>query len=434
MGYQKPKGTADILPGESSQWQLVEKTARDIFNRYQFKEIRTPLFESYDVFSRSSGDTSDIVSKEMYDFMDKGDRHIALRPEGTAGVVRAFVENKLYGPEHQKPYKVYYMGPMFRYERPQSGRQRQFHQIGVEAFGADSPAVDVEVISMAMTLLREYQITDLKLAINTLGDADSRAAYHEALVRYLEPHFDELSADSKVRLYKNPLRVLDSKDAKDQEIVKDAPIILDYLTDDAKAHFATVKQLLDTLKIPYEIDTEMVRGLDYYNHTIFEIMTNNKVLGRGYTTILAGGRYNGLVEQLGGPAMAGCGFGLGVERLLLLMNAQNDQLVVEAPLDAYVVGIGIETSPTTLQIVESIRQAGFTADRDYLDRKPKAQFKTANKLNAQLVITIGESELEEQSAHVKNMVSGVEITVAMADLLTDFKAVQAQIAAQGENA
>lgn len=434
MGYQKPKGTADILPGESSQWQLVEKTARDIFNRYQFKEIRTPLFESYDVFSRSSGDTSDIVSKEMYDFMDKGDRHIALRPEGTAGVVRAFVENKLYGPEHQKPYKVYYMGPMFRYERPQSGRQRQFHQIGVEAFGADSPAVDVEVISMAMTLLREYQITDLKLAINTLGDADSRAAYHEALVRYLEPHFDELSADSKVRLYKNPLRVLDSKDAKDQEIVKDAPVILDYLTDDAKAHFATVKQLLDTLKIPYEIDTEMVRGLDYYNHTIFEIMTNNKVLGRGYTTILAGGRYNGLVEQLGGPAMAGCGFGLGVERLLLLMNAQNDQLVVEAPLDAYVVGIGIETSPTTLQIVESIRQAGFTADRDYLDRKPKAQFKTANKLNAQLVITIGESELEEQSAHVKNMVSGVEITVAMADLLTDFKAVQAQIAAQGENA
>jgi len=434
MGYQKPKGTADILPGESSQWQLVEKTARDIFNRYQFKEIRTPLFESYDVFSRSSGDTSDIVSKEMYDFMDKGDRHIALRPEGTAGVVRAFVENKLYGPEHQKPYKVYYMGPMFRYERPQSGRQRQFHQIGVEAFGADSPAVDVEVISMAMTLLREYQITDLKLAINTLGDADSRAAYHEALVSYLEPHFDELSADSKVRLYKNPLRVLDSKDAKDQEIVKDAPIILDYLTDDAKAHFATVKQLLDTLKIPYEIDTEMVRGLDYYNHTIFEIMTNNKVLGRGYTTILAGGRYNGLVEQLGGPAMAGCGFGLGVERLLLLMNAQNDQLVVEAPLDAYVVGIGIETSPTTLQIVESIRQAGFTADRDYLDRKPKAQFKTANKLNAQLVITIGESELEEQSAHVKNMVSGVEITVAMADLLTDFKAVQAQIAAQGENA
>ena len=434
MGYQKPKGTADILPGESSQWQLVEKTARDIFNRYQFKEIRTPLFESYDVFSRSSGDTSDIVSKEMYDFMDKGDRHIALRPEGTAGVVRAFVENKLYGPEHQKPYKVYYMGPMFRYERPQSGRQRQFHQIGVEAFGADSPAVDVEVISMAMTLLREYQITDLKLAINTLGDADSRAAYHEALVRYLEPHFDELSADSKVRLYKNPLRVLDSKDAKDQEIVKDAPIILDYLTDDAKAHFETVKQLLDTLKIPYEIDTEMVRGLDYYNHTIFEIMTNNKVLGRGYTTILAGGRYNGLVEQLGGPAMAGCGFGLGVERLLLLMNAQNDQLVVEAPLDAYVVGIGIETSPTTLQIVESIRQAGFTADRDYLDRKPKAQFKTANKLNAQLVITIGESELEEQSAHVKNMVSGIEITVAMADLLTDFKAVQAQIAAQGENA
>lgn len=435
MGYQKPKGTADILPGESSQWQLVEKTARNVFNRYQFKEIRTPLFESYDVFSRSSGDTSDIVSKEMYDFMDKGDRHIALRPEGTAGVVRAFVENKLYGPEHQKPYKVYYMGPMFRYERPQSGRQRQFHQIGVEAFGADSPAADVEIISMAMTLLHEYQITDLKLAINTLGDAQSRAAYHEALVNYLEPHFDELSADSKVRLHKNPLRVLDSKDANDQAIVKDAPVILDYLTPAAQAHFETVKQLLDTLKIPYEIDTEMVRGLDYYNHTIFEIMTNNKVLGgRGYTTLLAGGRYNGLVEQLGGPAMAGCGFGMGVERLLLLMNAQSTKWATEKPLDVYVVGIGAETSATTLQIVESLRHAGLTADRDYLDRKPKAQFKTANKLNAQIVITIGESELADQTAHVKDMISGVEITVPMVDLLNDFKAVQKQVAAQGDNA
>lgn len=427
MGYQKPKGTADILPGDSNQWQLVEKTARDVFARYQFNEIRTPLFESYDVFSRSSGDTSDIVSKEMYDFMDKGDRHIALRPEGTAGVVRAFVENKLYGPEHQKPYKVYYMGPMFRYERPQSGRQRQFHQIGVEAFGSESPAVDVEVISMAMRLLRECHITDLKLAINTLGDAESRAAYHEALVSYLEPHFDELSDDSKVRLHKNPLRVLDSKDAKDQEIVKDAPVILDYLTPEATAHFETVKHLLETLHIPYEVDTEMVRGLDYYNHTIFEIMTNNKVLGRGYTTVLAGGRYNGLVEQLGGPDMPGVGFGLGVERLLLLMNAQNEALVPEPKLDVYVVGIGAETSATTLQIVEKIRDTGLTADRDYLDRKPKAQFKTANKLNAQMVITIGESELADQTAHVKDMISGVEITVPLAEVYADFKAVQQQL-------
>lgn len=434
MGYQKPKGTADILPGESDQWQLVEKTARDVFARYQFKEIRTPLFESYDVFSRSSGDTSDIVSKEMYDFMDKGDRHIALRPEGTAGVVRAFVENKLYGPEHQKPYKVYYMGPMFRYERPQSGRQRQFHQIGVESFGSESPAVDVEVISMAMRLLREFKITDLKLAINTLGDAASRAAYHEALVNYLEPHFDELSDDSKVRLHKNPLRVLDSKDAKDQEIVKDAPVILDYLTDEAKVHFNTVKTLLESLNIPYEVDTEMVRGLDYYNHTIFEIMTNNKVLGRGYTTVLAGGRYNGLVEQLGGPDMPGVGFGLGVERLLLLMNAQNSDLVAAPVLDTYVVGIGAETSATTLHLVESLREAGLTADRDYLDRKPKAQFKTANKLNAQFVVTIGESELADKTAHVKDMTSGVEITVPLTMLEADFAAVKNELKAQEENA
>ncbi len=423
MRYQRPKGTADILPEEAKKWTYVEETARMLFNDYRYQEIRTPMFENFDVFSRTSGDTSDVVTKEMYDFKDKGDRHISLRPEGTAGVVRAFVENKLYGPEHQRPVKVFYMGSMFRYERPQSGRQREFHQIGVEAFGSDEPELDVEVIAMGMDLLRHFGLKDIRLEINSLGDAASRDAYRQALIDYLDPHFDELSKDSQVRLHKNPLRVLDSKDKKDKEIVKGAPSILDYLNDDSKKHFERVKALLDTLKIPYVIDPDMVRGLDYYTHTIFEIMVDSKALGEGYTTICAGGRYNGLVEQLGGPEMPGIGFGLGMERLMLLMEAQGVKFPVLDQLDAYVVGIGEQTSVETLKIVQALRANGFAADRDYLDRKPKAQFKTANKLNAQYTITIGESELKSHTANVKSMASGKEINVPIDKIVHDFDSI-----------
>ena len=249
MRYQRPKGTADILPGESAQWEAVEKLAREIFARYGYREIRTPIFENYNIFARSAGETSDVVTKEMYDFKDKGDRHVALRPEGTAGVVRAYVENKLYGPEYNKPYKVYYMGPMFRYERPQSGRQREFHQIGVEAFGSDNPAVDVEVMTMALRLFKQLGLTGLRVAINTLGDQETRDTYRQALIDYLKPHYDELSEDSQERLEKNPLRVLDSKDPRDKQFVDDAPSILDYLTDDAQKHFDLVKEMLDELDI-----------------------------------------------------------------------------------------------------------------------------------------------------------------------------------------
>ncbi|MEJ6400699.1 histidine--tRNA ligase [Nicoliella lavandulae] len=423
MKYQKPKGTADILPGATEKWQYIEETARMLFSDYRYREIRTPMFENYEVFSRTSGDTSDIVTKEMYDFYDKGDRHITLRPEGTAGVVRAFVENKLYGPEHQKPVKLYYMGPMFRYERPQSGRLREFHQIGVEAFGSDAPSLDVEVIAMALDLLQHFGISDLKVAINTLGDTESRDAYRKALIDYLEPHFDELSDDSKERLHKNPLRVLDSKDPKDQKFVENAPKILDYLTDDAKHHFDQVRTLLDSLDINYEVDPEIVRGLDYYNHTIFEIMANAKSLGSGYTTICAGGRYNGLVEELGGPEVSGIGFGLGVERLILLMESEGVKFPNFNSLDVYVVGIGADTDVASLQVVQALRMAGYSADRDYLDRKPKAQFKSANKLDADYTLTIGDQELADQTIHVKQMATGKEETVAMDDVMTDFGAV-----------
>ncbi|KRN88649.1 histidine--tRNA ligase [Ligilactobacillus ceti] len=423
MKYQRPKGTQDILPNESEKWQYVETVTRELLTKYRYQEIRTPIFESFEVFSRTSGETSDIVTKEMYDFYDKGKRHITLRPEGTAGVVRAFVENKLFAPEVQKPFKTFYMGPMFRYERPQSGRLRQFHQIGVEAFGSEEPALDVETIAMAVSLLKEFGLNNLKVALNTLGDAQTRQDYRQALVDYFTPFAAQLSDDSKVRLEKNPLRILDSKDPADQEIVENAPVILDYLTPEAKEHFTTVRSLLDALGIEYVVDTEMVRGLDYYNHTIFEIMSDSKAFGGKWTTVCAGGRYSGLVEQLGGPEMSGVGFGLGVERLLLILDAEEIQLPIDNRLDVYVVGIGEVTNEETLKLVQALRQQGLIADRDYLGRKPKGQFKSAARLNAKYTLTIGETELAEQRANLKNMDAKEEISVSLADLYTDFAAV-----------
>lgn len=423
MRYQRPKGTADVLPGDSAKWGYVERLASQIFNRYGYQDIRTPMFENYAIYARSAGDTSDVVTKEMYDFKDKGDRHVALRPEGTAGVVRAFVENKLYGPEFQKPYKVYYMGPMFRYERPQSGRQREFHQIGVEAFGSDNAAVDVEVIAMALQLFKQLGLSNLRVAINTLGDQKSRDDYRQALIDYLKPHYDELSEDSQERLEKNPLRVLDSKDPRDKQFVADAPSILDYLTDSAKQRFESVKQMLDMLGIDYVVDPDMVRGLDYYNHTIFEIMVKAKSLGDGYTTIGGGGRYGGLVEQLGGPDLSGVGFGIGEERLLLLLHDEGIKLPVESKLDLYVVGIGEDVNAESLQLVQAARNCGLVADRDYLNRKPKAQFRTAARLGAKVVITIGSRERSEGTVHFKVMATGKEETLQLSDLLKNFQEV-----------
>ncbi len=415
--YQKPKGTADILPGVSEEWQFIEETARLLFKDYQFSEIRTPIFEHYEVISRSVGDTTDIVSKEMYDFYDKGERHITLRPEGTAPIVRSFVENKLYGPEFQKPYKVYYIEPMFRYERPQAGRMRQFHQIGVEVFGSDNPATDVETMAMAMDFYRQLGVQNYKLVINSLGNKESRLAYRQALIDYLEPHVEELSKDSQRRLHENPLRVLDSKEKEDQKFVAEAPKILDYLDEESTKHFETVKAMLTALEIPFEIDATMVRGLDYYNHTIFEIMSDAT---GSLLSIGAGGRYNGLVEELGGPQTSAFGFGLGFERLLLLLKAENIQIPIQDTVDAYVVGLGEETNVETLKLVQAIRNFGFSADRDFLNRKAKAQFKSANKANAQLVLTLGESELEQQVVNVKVMATGKEETVKLADIYHDF--------------
>ena len=417
--YQRPKGTNDILPGESDKWQFIEETARLLFRDYQYREVRTPIFEHYEVISRSVGDTTDIVSKEMYDFYDKGDRHVTLRPEGTAPVVRAFVENKLYGPEYPKPFKAFYMGPMFRYERPQKGRLRQFHQIGVEAFGSSNPATDVESMAMALDFFKQLGVQKLRLVINSLGDKETRTTYRQALIDYLEPHFAELSEDSQRRLHENPLRVLDSKDKRDKQFVTEAPSILDYLSETAKAHFEAVKEMLTALEIPFEVDSNMVRGLDYYTHTIFEIMSDAPGMG-AQATICAGGRYDHLVEELGGVETPAFGFAMGIERILLTLESEEILLPVLNELDAYVVGLGEATNLESLKLLQAIRNFGFSADRDFMNRKAKAQFKSADKAGAKLVLTIGENELAEGVVNIKGMATRQEQTFALNDVYTRF--------------
>ena len=419
MEYQKPKGTADLLPGTTNVWEKVEAVARDVFAEFGYRGIRTPMFEDYNVFSRNVGDTSDIVEKEMYDFHDKGDRHIALRPEGTAGVVRAYVENKLYGPEYPKPYKVYYMGPMFRYERPQSGRQREFHQIGVEALNNESPQIDVEVIAMAMTLFKRFGVPNVKLVINTLGDKKVREDYRQALIDFLKPHYDELSSDSQERMYRNPLRVLDSKDAGDKKIVAQAPSILDYLDDESQQYFDSVQALLKKLGIDYEIDTNMVRGLDDYNHTIFEIMSDSPVFGGGFTTVCAGGRYNGLINQLGGPEEGGIGFGMGVERLMLLLKQENPDFAPKDQLDVFFASANADGDELAFNILNKIRQAGIVADKDYSGVKVGKQIKEAFRRNAKYLAVCGEREVDEGQFQLKNAATKDTVDVKIDDFVAD---------------
>ncbi|MBS5040500.1 MAG: histidine--tRNA ligase [Streptococcus sp.] len=424
MKLQKPKGTQDILPADSAKWQYVENVARETFKKYNYGEIRTPMFEHYEVISRSVGDTTDIVTKEMYDFHDKGDRHITLRPEGTAPVVRSYVENKLFAPEVQKPVKVYYIGSMFRYERPQAGRLREFHQLGVECFGSKNPATDVETIAMAYQLFNTLGIKDVTLHLNSLGNTESRLAYRQALIDYLTPIRESLSKDSQRRLDENPLRVLDSKEKEDKVAVENAPSILDYLDEESQAHFDEVRAMLESLNIPYVIDTNMVRGLDYYNHTIFEFITT---IDKSELTICAGGRYDSLVEYFGGPETAGFGFGLGLERLLLVLDKQGITLPVEEGLDVYIAVLGSEANGKALELVQAIRHQGFKAERDYLGRKIKAQFKSADAFKAKTVITLGESELESGQVSVKNNTTREEVTVSFEELTENFAAVLDQL-------
>ncbi|HFK9486802.1 TPA: histidine--tRNA ligase [Streptococcus agalactiae] len=424
MKLQKPKGTQDILPGESAKWQYVENVIRNLFKQYHYDEIRTPMFEHYEVISRSVGDTTDIVTKEMYDFHDKGDRHITLRPEGTAPVVRSYVENKLFAPEVQKPTKMYYIGSMFRYERPQAGRLREFHQVGVECFGSNNPATDVETIAMGHHLFEDLGIKNVKLHLNSLGSPESRQAYRQALIDYLTPIREQLSKDSQRRLNENPLRVLDSKEPEDKLAVENAPSILDYLDESSQAHFDAVCHMLDALNIPYIIDTNMVRGLDYYNHTIFEFITE---IEDNELTICAGGRYDGLVSYFGGPETPAFGFGLGLERLLLILGKQGIPLPIENTVDLYIAVLGSEANLAALDLAQSIRHQGFKVERDYLGRKIKAQFKSADTFNAKVIMTLGSSEVDSKEVSLKNNQTRQEVKVSFENIKTDFSSVLKQL-------
>ena len=396
MAYKAPRGTVDILPAQSGKWQELEQLLRTICANYNVKEIRTPIFEHTELFNRAVGDTTDVVSKEMYTFEDRKGRSMTLRPEGTAGIARAYVENKLYGmPE--KLQKVYYMGPMFRYERPQNGRQRQFHQFGVEMLGVESPYVDVECMLMAVTVVKALGLKNIQLHINTLGDQESRDAYREALQNHFQPVLNELCHDCQVRYEKNPLRILDCKVDKNHPMMKTAPKTIDYLTDNAKAHFEKVCALLDDLEIDYVVDPNLVRGLDYYSYTVFEIISDDPKLGAG-STVGGGGRYNGLVEELGGPQTPGVGFAFGMERLMIVLGDDHED---EEGLDVYIMPLGSEAKDLAMQIMTMLRANGFTCDMDQCDRGLKGQFKSADRFHAHFSMIIGDEEVQKEVVNMK---------------------------------
>jgi histidyl-tRNA synthetase len=423
MSISIPRGTQDILPGEVEKWQLIEAKARELCEKYQYQEIRTPIFEHTDLFSRGVGDSTDIVQKEMYTFEDRGKRSITLRPEGTAAVVRSFVEKKMFGLANQ-PVKLYYMGPMFRYERPQAGRFRQFVQFGVEALGSNDPAIDAEVISLAMNLYKEMGLRKLKLIVNSLGDKESRTAHREALVNHFKPRIGEFCRDCQNRLEKNPLRILDCKQDRDHELMKTAPSILDYLNDFSKAYFEKLQQYLTLLDIPFEVDPNLVRGLDYYNHTAFEIMSNAEGFG-AITTLCGGGRYNGLAEEIGGPETPGIGFALSIERFIAALNAEGIELKINQGIDVFLASLGEEAKDYTVGLLQQLRTAGFSAERDYLDRKIKAQFKAADRLKAKYVAVLGDDELKNNKINVKNMATGEQVEFDLNTFIKQFQELQA---------
>jgi histidyl-tRNA synthetase len=411
---QAPKGTRDILPTEIKHWQHIESTARQILTRAGVQEIRTPLIESTDLFIRGIGEATDVVGKEMYTFNDKGDRSLTLRPEGTAGAVRAYIENNLQAIGGLQ--RLWYTGSMFRYERPQAGRQRQFHQLGLEFLGCADPRADVEAIAIATDILRSIGLTDLKFDLNSIGDKTDRAAYREALVNYLTPHKADLDPDSQDRLTRNPLRILDSKNAKTQEILNDAPNILNHLSDASKTRFDRVQQLLADLNIHTTLNPRLVRGLDYYSHTVFEIYSDN--LG-AQATVCAGGRYDGLVTELGGPDTPSFGWAIGLERLVILLEKLN--LTTEPTTHFYIVSRGEKAEGQALQIAQQLRQAGFTTELDLSGSAFGKQFKRADRAQAAACLILGDSEAENRTLQIKWLADGTQTELPQADLPAQFQ-------------
>ena len=416
MSYQIPRGTQDILPGSSSKWQALEQTLRNLCDVYDFNEIRTPIFEHTNVFKREN-DSSDMVNKEMYTFqLENSNTSLTIRPEGTAGVVRSFVENKLYA-SPDLPVKLYYMGPMARHERPQKGRLRLFNQFGVESLGIKDPYADAEVIVLAYTILKALGLNDIKVQLNTLGDDQSRSAYRKALKEYFAPYVDDLCSDCRRRYEQNPLRLLDCKVDHDKECMKNAPKMSDYLTPESQEYFETVCQALDLLEIPYEVEDTLVRGLDYYTHTVFEIVSMNKEMG-SQSTVLAGGRYDGLIPYFGGPeGMSGIGWALGMERLLIALEAEGINLEENTGLDAYVMVLEKEAKPYAFDVLTQLRAYGYRSDMDMMNRSFKGQFKSVDRKHAKTAILIGNKEIEEGTATVKLLEKKEQVSVPIGDLI-----------------
>ena len=416
MAIKAPKGTKDTMPRDSYKVQYIEKEFSELCRLYGFGEVRTPMFESTELFNRGVGETTDIVQKEMYTFEDLGHRSITLKPEGTSPAVRAFIESHDYA--EMQPTKYYYDTPCFRYERPQAGRLREFHQFGVENFGTPDMMADAEVIALASDFIKKIGIEDVELRINSVGCRECRPVYRNALQDYLRPYYEDLSDISKDRFEANPMRIIDSKDITDQRIAKDAPYMLDYLCDDCKAAFEALKTNLDAMGISYVVDPRIVRGLDYYTKTAFEFVTT-KIGAQG--TVCGGGRYDHLVEEIGGPSIPGVGFGLGKERLLILME-QND-IVVDDPNvpDISVSFIGDKARLYALDLVHKLRACGVSAIIDTLNRNLKGQMKYANKLNARYSVVIGENEIEKGIVTLKNMNSGEQKEINAIDITKEIE-------------
>ncbi|MCI9291794.1 MAG: histidine--tRNA ligase [Erysipelotrichaceae bacterium] len=416
MSYQVPRGTQDILPDQIHKWHALEDLIRQFCYVYDYKEIRTPIFEHTNVFKRGN-DASDMVNKEMYTFtLENSSTSLTLRPEMTAGVVRSYVEHKLYG-EADQPLKMYYVGPMCRHERPQKGRSRIFHQFGVEVIGAKHPLLDVETIALGWSFVSALGLKDMKVLINTLGDDASRDAYRAALKQHFAKDIDHMCADCKRRYEQNPLRILDCKVDKESAIMKTAPKMKDYLNEESKAYFEQVLAGLDALGIPYEIDDQLVRGLDYYTHTVFEVVSLNKEMG-AQSTVFAGGRYDGMVKYFGGPQMSGIGWALGMERLILACEAEGIALGETESLDIYVLCLSPSVSVQALQIVSACRAAGYKSDMDYQERSFKAQFKTVDRKGVKAVILLGEDEVKANMVTIKRIADQKQVQVKQEEMIS----------------
>ena len=417
MLSKAPRGTKDITPKDVYKWHYVEKKFREICALYGYEEIRTPIFEHTEVFARSVGDTTDVVQKEMYSFTDRGDRQLSLKPEGTACVIRSFIENKMYA--DTQPTKLYYITPCFRYERPQAGRQRQFHQFGIEVLGSDGPSVDAEVISLAVQFFNEMGLKNLSVNINYLVCPTCREEYNRKLKEYLDKKVDVLCETCLERKDKNPMRVIDCKNPHCKENLQDIPFMIDHLCEDCKDHFDKLQTYLKEMDINYVVDKTIVRGLDYYKKTAFEIISND--IG-SQSTVCGGGRYDGLVEMLGGPkGISGIGFALGAERLLLTLENNNIEIENPKSTDIYIATIGDAAKTKSFKLIKDLRTNHISADNDHLDKSLKAQFKYSDKLNAKYTVVIGDDELANDTATLKNMKTSEQTTIKLSELVDELK-------------